>query len=216
MTGVDREPEAIAVRRRLADPVQFKGLLVPIRCVGVGTGMQFHHRRPAGGARFQLRRIRVDEERGADPRIVQPPARPGHGIHLAGDVQTAFRGEFFAFFRNQANVFRKHPQRDIQHRIGDGHFQVDPGLHGTLHDLEIAVLNMAAIFPQVNGDAVGAGALGGQRCGHGIRIRSPPRLAQRSDVIDVDTQCHVSKHQFNSRAKTSSRIVRVRNGRSPR
>ena len=107
-------------------------------------------------------------------------------------------------------------QGDFEHGIGHRHLQIDAGLDGLLHDLQVAFLYVAAVFAQVNGDAVGAGALGGQRGRDGVRIARPPRLAQGGHVIDVDPQGDGLTHTLNSLANNSSSIKRVRRGRSPK
>ena len=51
---------------------------------------------------------------------------------------------------------------------------------------------MAAILAQMQRDRVGAGRLGHQRGLHRARIARAARLAQRGDVVDVDTELNES------------------------
>ena len=53
---------------------------------------------------------------------------------------------------------------------------------------DVAVLNVAAILAQMQGDAVGAGLLRQQRGLHRLRILAAPRLPHSGDVIDVDAE----------------------------
>ena len=50
------------------------------------------------------------------------------------------------------------------------------------------LLDMAAVFAQMHGDAIGAGLLGEQRRGHWIGECGQARLAHRGDMIDIDAE----------------------------
>src|SRR5262249_18777883 len=93
---------------------------------------------------------------------------------------------FLAPLRYEAAVFRTHISRDAEHLLGDGHLEIHVRLQETLQDPHVPVLDMAAILPQMQSDAVrprqppSPGAL------DGIGRTPAPRLADRGDVIDVD------------------------------
>ena len=76
------------------------------------------------------------------------------------------------------------------HLVGRGHLEVEHAAHGLAQEAHVAILDVAAIFAQVHGDAVGAGELDERRRPHRIGIRGAARLAQRGDVIDVDVELH--------------------------
>ncbi len=79
------------------------------------------------------------------------------------------------------------PAREI-HDIGTrGELEVED-LHGRSKPLDVAVLDMASVFPQMNGDAVGSGRFAQGRGLEGIRLVGSPSLADGGDVIDVDVQ----------------------------
>ncbi len=50
------------------------------------------------------------------------------------------------------------------------------------------LLDMAAVFAQVHGNAIGSGLLGEQRRRHRIGECGQARLAHRGDMIDIDAQ----------------------------
>ena len=53
---------------------------------------------------------------------------------------------------------------------------------------DVAILDVPAILAQMHRDVVGARLLGDQRGEHRVRIARAPRLAQRGDVVDVDSE----------------------------
>jgi hypothetical protein len=52
----------------------------------------------------------------------------------------------------------------------------------------VLVLNVAAVFAQMHGDAVGAAEMRFHRGPYRVRLVRLPRLAQRRDMVDVDTE----------------------------
>ena len=69
-----------------------------------------------------------------------------------------------------------------------GHFQVE--LHGDrfAEDPQVAVLDVAAVFAEVQGDAVGPAQLRQGGRPDGVGLVGPPRLPHGGHVIDVDAQ----------------------------
>ena len=76
--------------------------------------------------------------------------------------------------------------------------------------VDVVVLDVAAVFAQVGGDAVGARALADDGALDGIGIVAAARLAKRRDVIDVDVEalvCHVDGPRQRCRGRTQSNHV---------
>ena len=71
---------------------------------------------------------------------------------------------------------------------GGGHLQVEPVRHQLPQQAHVALLDVAAVLAQVNGDAVGAAQEGQHRGRHRVGFVRPPRLPQRRDVVDVDAE----------------------------
>ena len=69
-----------------------------------------------------------------------------------------------------------------------GHFQVE--LHGDrlAEHAQVAVLNMAAIFAQMQRDAVGAAQFGQGRGPDRVGLVRAAGLAQRRYVVDIDAE----------------------------
>ncbi len=88
-------------------------------------------------------------------------------------------------------------QREGRHRRRAGHLEVEPGGLVGGEPAHVLILHMAAVLPQVDGNAVGAGFFAhvGQfhRIGFdGAAMRGGRRLiaglAQGGDVVDVDAE----------------------------
>ena len=69
-----------------------------------------------------------------------------------------------------------------------GQFQIQLDRYGLTQHTQIAILNMASIFTQVNRNPVCASQF--RQCGRpdGIGIISPASLPNRRDVIDIDSE----------------------------
>ena len=196
---------------------QFSGTLLGAAGIRIGPGMQLHNRRARGNASFDLRRIRIDEQRHANPTRRKRRAGIANPVLLRYDIETAFGRQFLAALRHQATIGRLRIGRNGDHGVGDCHFQIDSCQQTLLHQREIALLDMSAVFAQMNRDTVRAGLLCDQRCRHGIRVTGQTCLPQRCDMIDVDAQSDRGRcHQPASPSSASSRATaRVFSGRSP-
>ena len=99
-------------------------------------------------------------------------------------------------FRHQADVVGPVRQREFQHLVVQRHLEIQPGLGLRDQAGDVAVLDVAAIFAKMNGDEIGAVVLG-HPCGLEDRgILGSARLAQRGDVIDVDSQQRRGHRRF--------------------
>ena len=74
------------------------------------------------------------------------------------------------------------------HFFGDAHFEVHAGLQHVLEQQHVALLDVAAVFAQVHGDAVGARFFGVQRGLDRVRVTGAPGLAQGGYVVDVHAE----------------------------
>ena len=105
----------------------------------------------------------------------------------------AFGGEFLAPLGHQAHRVRLGGKRDAQHVVRRRHLEIQRFRYLRLQPRHIRVADVAAVFPQMRGDAVGAGLDGGQRGAYRIGTRPAARVAQRGDVVDIDTEAQRGK-----------------------
>ena len=75
------------------------------------------------------------------------------------------------------------PTAIVHHLVGQSHLEVHARLQQRPQRVHVAILDVAAVFAQVQRDVVGAGLLGQQRGMHGIRItaRGAPGAPWRRD-----------------------------------
>ena len=93
---------------------------------------------------------------------------------VTGHVQTAFGRALFPALGHDAGGMRPVAQRYRQHLRCGGHFQVQRQVDLVPQPLDVAVGDVAPVFPQMGGDAVGSGLRRGAaaRTGSGC---GPPR-----------------------------------------
>ena len=135
---------------------------------------------------LDLRRIGIDEQRHPDAGRGERPDR--HRSMRASWPATSRPPSVVtssARLGHQAAILRLHLAGDADHLVGHRHLEIHAGLQELAQQRHVAVLDVAPILAQMQGDAVGARLLGEQRGVHGIRVIDPPRLAQRRDMIDV-------------------------------
>ena len=113
-------------------------------------------------------------------------ARLADARELGGDVEPPFGGDLLAPLGHQAAVLGAQLRGDTQHLIGHRELEVHARLQQPPEGAHVAILDVTAVLAQMQRDAVGAGALGGERGVHGVGKAAAPRLAQCRHVIDVD------------------------------
>ncbi len=187
MAGIDAQAMAQPFGHRHADAFEF-GLGGLALRFGVGAGMQLDDRRAGAGSGFDLRGIGVDEQRHADAGLGQQADRVRHRRQGAGHFQPALGGQLGAFFRHQADVIGLDRAGDLQHFRRHRAFQVHAGAQPRPDGVDVGVLNVAAVFAQMQRDQVGAGVLGAQRRRDRVGIGRVALLPQGRDVIDVYTK----------------------------
>ena len=88
-----------------------------------------------------------------------------------GDVQPAFGGHFLTLLRHRAAEVRFGFAGDRQHLFSDRHFKIHAGVQRLAQDTHIAIGNMATVFAQMHGNAVGAGLFGNESRLNRIRVK---------------------------------------------
>ena len=133
-------------------------------------------------------RVGIEKEADGNARIFELTNDIGRLLPLGNDIQTAFGRHFFTAFRHECRLVRLYLAGDRQHLALAGHLQVKFDGHCLAEDPQIALLNVAAILAEMEGDAVGPPQF--RQCGRPDRIglESPPDLADRCHVIDVDAK----------------------------
>eukprot|EP00825_Cyclidium_porcatum_P020502 TRINITY_DN23207_c0_g1_i2.p2 TRINITY_DN23207_c0_g1~~TRINITY_DN23207_c0_g1_i2.p2 ORF type:complete len:189 (-),score=3.71 TRINITY_DN23207_c0_g1_i2:258-824(-) len=162
-----------------------------------GSRMQFDHRCPKAGGGLDLAGIRGNEQTDFNAGIRQPLNGGAQSACLTCRIQTAFGGQLLPTFRNQTDFVGLDLQGDRKDIRVIGHFQIQAGFNGFAQGEDITILNVATVFPQVNGDPrcpgdfthsgslneIGiAGASSLTQCGHMIDIHPKSKFSCFHDV----------------------------------
>ena len=109
----------------------------------------------------------------------------GKAVFLAGYFKATFGCAFFTLFGHNTHRMGFMAQRNLLHLIRGGHLKVKRHRKRLHQRFDIRVTNVAAIFAQVCGNAVGARLLGDDRSTHRIRHSTTTGIANSRNVINV-------------------------------
>ncbi len=195
VAGVAFETEPLGLLRRRAQPREF-GLrffrLAQRHGVAPRAGMQFHHRRLDRSRRGEDFERRLDEQRNPNAGAKKLIDIGQQAVMAADHVQPALGGAFGALFRHQTAGVRLDFQGDVEHLLGGGHFEIERRGDGGLEPRHVVVVDMAAIFAQMRGDAIGPRRERRLRRAKRIGKSAAARIAQRGDMIDVHAKAEFS------------------------
>lgn len=156
--------------------------------MGISPGVQLDRGNAERPRCSDARRIGIDEEAHVDPGVAQLPHHSREPRAAAGDVETAFGGYLLAPLRNDRRLVGPQPARERDDIGARRKLEIEDGAHRRSEALHVAVLDVAAVLAQVNGDAVGARCLALGGGGYGVGNVGSACLPQRGDVIDVHIQ----------------------------
>ncbi|MNH17463.1 hypothetical protein D3C79_771350 [compost metagenome] len=188
MAGIDLQALAGGIGGAGGDALEL-GVALRIRGgIGIAAGVDLDEGGTTLGGRIDLDGVGVDEERHLGTDGGEAGHRIGDLVELAGHVQATLGGHLGALLRHQADELGLDALGDADHLLGHRHLQVHPGLDGLAQYLHVAVGDVAAIFTQVNRNAIGTGLLGHEGGLDRIRILGAAGIAQGGDMVDVHTQ----------------------------
>jgi len=156
--------------------------------VRVGAGVQLDGQRAELAGAVDRMKVGTNEKTRPQPQRVEPSETVGDTAVVVRDVEPALGCDLFAPLWDERHLVRANSLGDREHFVGTGHLEVEDGRHGCGESLDVVVLNVAAIFAEVRGDAIGAGALADNGSVNRVRLHAAARLSQRRDVIDVDVE----------------------------
>ena len=191
MAGVDLQPQRGREARAFRQTGQFRvaGGVVPLGVeVAIGAGVQFDHGRADAGGGLDLAGVVADEQRHAAACLAQGGDELGQALLVARDVEAALGRPLFALFGNDADGVGTVAQGDGLHLGRRGHFQVQGDVQPVGQARDVGVRDMAAVFPQMGGDAVGTGLLRQKGGAQGIGPGGAARVPHGGHMVDVDAQ----------------------------
>ena len=123
----------------------------------------------------------------------------GDAIVQTGDIEAAFGGALLAALGHDAGSMGAESDGDFRHLIRRCHFQIDWQVGGGADGFQIAVTDVAAVFAQVDGDAVCARGGGYFSRAHGVGMGAPACVADGCHMIDIDPETETAGHQARPR-----------------
>lgn len=160
VSGIDLETEGMAVGSGGHEPCQFFVALSGGE-VRVGTCVEFDHVRADLCSGFDLGGDGIDEERDPGSGVLEPLGGGADGVAVGDDVETAFRGDLLAVFGDEAGVGRSGQAGDADDLRGVAHFEVEGDAEIPAEEIDIAILDMASVFAEVDRDGMSPGILAG-------------------------------------------------------
>ena len=125
------------------------------------------------------------------PGVEQVRTSGSQGFAVAANLGLArleALGCTYALVLNDDAALRPGALSNLEHLRLGGHLDVQPGLDSLRQQIDVPLLNVAAVEANVNRDLIGARHLGDGGGGDGIWICRAPGLAHGGYVVDVDTQ----------------------------
>jgi hypothetical protein len=184
VTGINLQAQAGGIGGRFGNTLQLFCLLGVGFGIGIAAGVDFDIGAPTSAAAL----ICASSASINSETRIPASRRAGiaHFVALARHVQTAFGGHFLTFFRHQAAEVRFGLTGDRQHLFGDRHLKIHAGIQRLAQDTHIAIGNMATVFAQMHGNAVGAGLLGDKGRLNRIRISGAASVTQCRNMVNID------------------------------
>ncbi len=163
-------------------------LLVFMKGMGIGAGMYFTDIEAAGMGSFHLGFLSVDEGADPDATLLQGIDDLLEFVEPAHDIESTLGRDLLPTLGDQHGHVGPCPQRDINHFRGGRNLKVQGNIKGTGQLVEVTVLDVPAIFPEVNRDAVCSSKARLPGSLDWIRFPGPSGLADSGNVVDVYTE----------------------------
>jgi len=155
------------------------------------TGVQFDGVGPQLLGHVDLAGIGVEKEADRDPFFAEAGHHGRSPVAVRGDVQAPFGRHFRSVLGNERHLVRSHIAGNSANIVLAGHFQVQLHRDRFTENPQVAVLNMAAIFAEMQRYAVGPAELGERGGPNRVGFVGAAGLSNRRDMVDIDAEmCH--------------------------
>jgi hypothetical protein len=130
--------------------------------------------------------LSVHEQRDfGHPGVEELSYHGAHTLHLRRDVEAPFRRDFRATLWDERGELWSIPTADGYNLGSEGQLEIQPRIKVLPEILHVSIGDMAAVFTQMEHDAVSSGREAGASRVERTRKRLPPRVPKRGDVIDI-------------------------------
>src|SRR5690606_33876148 len=125
VAGVAFKAQFLGKHRRLLDPLQLTGARRRIERIAIGAGMDLDDIGADLLRSLKLARLGLDEQRNADAGALQALDIVTQAVMTARDIEAAFCRPLRPLFRDEATRIGFMRERDGQHLLGCGDFQIE-------------------------------------------------------------------------------------------
>src|SRR6185437_4294015 len=188
VAGVDGESGLTGMPRCFLELDERPRVLPP--GVGIPPGMKLDGRHTQARRAVDGAGIGINEEGDADVGVLEAADGTRQTAVARLDREPPFGGDFLPALRHQRGLVGAEPGGDPDDLGTRGQLEIEGQAGAGGERLDVRVLNVAAVFAKVDGNAVGTP---GERVGRGadgIRLIRFPRFADGRDVINVDVEAH--------------------------
>src|SRR5271166_240991 len=194
MAGIDAEA-VLGGEAGCADEALELALLLLAGGVCKCAGVELDGFGAEGAGGLDLLGVGLDEEADADAGALEAADGGLELAEVARGIEAALGGDLAAILWDEADILGQDAEGDGEDLGGVAHFEIQPGNDALAEAEDVAILDVAAICAEVDGDGAGAGALA---CAGGeedigldhrrLRHGGVARLAEGGDVVDIDAE----------------------------
>lgn len=191
MAGVDDHVAILGEAGGLTKGRQFpfRGVRIPgVAGRAVTTRVEFDHSRAGLRRGPDLVGVWIDKQTDGDGLFLEAAYGGLDPIALPCHIEPPLGGDLLALLRHEGNLIGMDGQREFEDRVYGCHFEIEGGSDYLPKEAYVAVLDVAPVFAEMDGDSGSAGQLAQHGGGNRIGFIDAPRLPHRRYVIDIHAQ----------------------------
>ena len=187
VSGVDGQADP---RRVLRGPLHLgeRTATVVVPPMSVSAGVQLDRRDTKILGLIDDGDIRIDEECHVDPGRVEATERGAKVRVTPRQVEATLGGHFLATFGDDGHLIGTQSAGEVDDVFSGRQLEVADRGHRRRDPLDVMILDVAPIFPEVDRDPVRAVRFGLRRRPPWVRFVGPPRLPEGRHMIHVDIE----------------------------
>ena len=159
-------------------------------CICILTGMKLNHFCPRLPGGFDLVLGGIDKQTDGDSVPMKLSNDIPESGEIPADIQPPFRRQLLTMFGDQRHEIRLHIKSDLDDLVRCPHLQIELRLDGFAQKPYVAVLDVPAVFAQMADNPLSSRQLAQVRRGHRVGFPPSPRIADRRNVVYIDSQSH--------------------------
>lgn len=155
---------------------------------GIPGGREFDLIRARMLCGFDLGGFGVNENAGDNSLPAQNFNRAFDRFKVGDRIQAAFGRDFAGTLFDERDAIGSGVEGDVYHLVARRHFDVKVSRHTVAQKIKVAVLDVATVGAQVNGDAVGSSLFAHQSRRDKARFNRAAGFAHGCNVVNVDVE----------------------------